>query len=347
MQRTDLHAAVLAMNIPAVKALLAGRRPGVTGTRHTVSTSSSSSSTPQRNFGAGASGGSGGGAAAGSASASAPSSAAPPAAAGAAAAAAMPAPTPLPSCRGNVDVQEENGWTPLIQAVALGADSGVEVARVLLDHKAKVGICGKDGFSTMHWAAACGNVGCIELLVQRGGDVNCPSTFPVGPTARSAAARRSVGETPLHRAARLGAVSCVQKLLQLGANIDARSAFRETALDVAGEYNTRVNPDVRLLVRKVFLEYKPTLKTLVLHHDDCLQHLTPREHQEAPGRLTAVMDAITDPARFHPWELTVSDSFERCSWPQVVRVHAKSYVMMVSEQQHTRKRDCVCLDYSL
>ena len=36
------------------------------------------------------------------------------------------------------------------------------------------------------------------------------------------------------------------------------------------------------------------------------------EHQEAPGRITAVMSAIKDPARFEPWELKVSSAFQMC-----------------------------------
>ena len=305
--------------------------------------------------------------------------------AGAGAAAAAPAEA-LPSCNGHVDVCEEHGWTPLIQAVALPHDSGVPIARVLLDKGADPAIFDKNGFSTMHWAAACGNVGCIATLHAAGADINVRARRPAL-RRPGAPLCRSIGETPLHRAARLGAVSCIRQLCELGADIFRPSAFHATALDVAGEYNGRVVPANRASVRKALTERAPSLTTLVLHHDDCLQHLTPHEHQEAPGRITAIMDAINDPARFESWELKVSSAFQmcvvlarpparpcarardvgaagcsrrqarsrgegrsraraahcaptpcvhtnshaphRCSWPQVVRVHATSYVQMV------------------
>ena len=47
-------------------------------------------------------------------------------------------------------------------------------------------------------------------------------------------------ETPLHRAARLGRNECVATLLRLGANFRARNERGESAFDVAGMYNDRV-----------------------------------------------------------------------------------------------------------
>ena len=251
LQSTDLHAAVVRNDIAAVRALL-GLDGGDVVRPSSAATSSAaaataSSGTPQRGCGA------------------------KPAAD---AASTASAPAALPSCNGQVDVCEEHGWTPLIQAVALPHDSGVPIARILLANGADPAIYDKNGFSTMHWAAACGNAGCIATLHAAGADINVRARRPAL-RRPGAPLCRSIGETPLHRAARLGAVSCVEKLCELGADIFRPSAFYATALDVAGEFNSRVVPANRASVRKALTQRAPSLATLVLHHDDCLQHLTP------------------------------------------------------------------------
>lgn len=72
-----------------------------------------------------------------------------------------------------------------------------------------------------------------------------------------------------------------------------------TSLDIAGQYEGKTNLKARGAVRKKILSLAPTQRTLVLYHDDCLGHATPDYHQEAPGRLTAIMGKLLSIKRRH------------------------------------------------
>lgn len=70
----------------------------------------------------------------------------------------------------------------------------------------------------MHYAASNGNLDCLKLLVERGGDVNKGDISCC---------------TPLHLAARNGHLLCVEFLCRNGANVQAKSAKGNTPKKMA------------------------------------------------------------------------------------------------------------------
>ena len=132
-------------------------------------------------------------------------------------------------------------YTPMMTACAL---SHQETAAAIVD--LLISECGfmqfdatdKDGFTCLHWAAACGGAPVVTRLLAE----------KPGPRID---ARSVSGDTPLMRAARLGRTGCVKLLVQAGADVRAMNKAKHTALDVAGIYKERRSPTLRKTVRKV------------------------------------------------------------------------------------------------
>lgn len=65
----------------------------------------------------------------------------------------------------------------------------------------------------------------------------------------------------------------------------------------------------------------PQLKTMVLHHSDCLQHGAGGAHQESPARIVKILEAMHRDGLFAPHELTFSQAFTPATRRMVVRAH--------------------------
>eukprot|EP00965_Chrysotila_dentata_P121864 4028123-Pleurochrysis_carterae.AAC.1 len=143
-----------------------------------------------------------------------------------------------------------------------------------------------DGYTALHWAAACGHTDVVDALISAGAD---------------GSATDAKGETPLHRAARLGRTEAVKRLVKSGGRsaVFAMNDDCETCLDVAGRIDVgggavRNLRAVRSSVRREVLSLLPEAKLLVLHHAECQQHLTGDTHQEHPLRLTGILQRLTE-----------------------------------------------------
>jgi ankyrin repeat protein len=100
-----------------------------------------------------------------------------------------------------------------------------EMAKVLLEHGAKVNTQDIDGRSALHFAAEHTNaVDVIPALIRAGADVN----LKLDPTAKHLS-----GATPLIVAAAMGNAQAVKLLLNAGADENVLTWDRMTALDVA------------------------------------------------------------------------------------------------------------------
>jgi len=83
-------------------------------------------------------------------------------------------------------------------------------------------------------------------------------------------------------------------------------------------------------VRKQMRQSIPELKTLVLHHKDCMNHV-PRGScpWEAPSRITAILNALQDENNFDIDELMFSENFPQANVRQLSRVHSEKYIRFV------------------
>jgi ankyrin repeat protein len=92
-----------------------------------------------------------------------------------------------------------------------------------------------DGNTLLHFAASNDNIPMVQLLIDRGADVN---------------ARANDGSTPLFRASFMGHLDIIQLLLDRGADIDAQNSKKNTALHYILQYTSRIDcfPVIKLLV---------------------------------------------------------------------------------------------------
>ena len=110
-----------------------------------------------------------------------------------------------------------DGWTALHLAAFFGH---VEAARELLNKGAVINARSTNAMKNMplHAAAAGRSLPVVNLLIERGADVN---------------ARQHGGFAPLHSAAANGDVDMMQALVDAGADVSARTESQQLPLDLA------------------------------------------------------------------------------------------------------------------
>jgi hypothetical protein len=150
----------------------------------------------------------------------------------------------------DVNVRDEQGWTPLHHAAMRGAAS---VVLLLLEKGADVNARASDGATPLHMAAAYSNPNVVDLLISKGADVNAkdnsgrtPLHYAVMNSSLSTVelllsrkanpnAADNEGRTPLHYAVEREAISIVKYLIKKHANINIRDKYGKTPLDIAHE----------------------------------------------------------------------------------------------------------------
>ena len=130
----------------------------------------------------------------------------------------------------NVNVRDENGYTPLHEAARAGL---TDMARLLIAKGARVRDDGPGGLTPLHLAAEHGFTDTVRLLLENGADVNVKAPD---------------GRTPLYVAAAHGHAETVRLLLRKGADVNVRERLGETPLSRA--VRTRSVETVRLLLEK-------------------------------------------------------------------------------------------------
>ncbi|OWY96418.1 hypothetical protein PHMEG_00033316 [Phytophthora megakarya] len=121
-----------------------------------------------------------------------------------------------------LDVQNENGWTPLIAASQRDL---VQIVNTLLHKKASVELRTKDGRSALHIAAEEGRVDVVCLLLQHGAEIDVVN---------------KAKWTPLMMAANRGHRETIKFLVEKGASLTCKNQLGENAADVA-KFNSRTD----------------------------------------------------------------------------------------------------------
>ena len=270
-----------------------------------------------------------------------------------------------PSMSLMINQRDEAGYFPLHSAVALcllddfglNRPDSLEICQLLINIGADVTCRDNEGNTAVHWASRAGHVGVLGLLLVR----NCPLDV-----------QNNVGETALHWAMRAGerGAEAVKVLVENGARVNVFNRNFRRPLDVAAEefVGLQEGSDSSLTQNKTIAICKPDSRerraarwnlmecssqsrTLVLYHQECLEHLAKSDADwEVPDRIENIMTTLTartvnsclpdDELSFKPCEVTISNEFERATLELLSRVHSAEYLAFVNDlsKELDRKR---------
>ncbi|XP_026736492.1 uncharacterized protein LOC113500038 isoform X3 [Trichoplusia ni] len=201
-----------------------------------------------------------------------------------------------------VNVQDDNGYTPLHQACLNGRK---DIVRVLLSAGASPCMVDKKGATPLHLAAFKGDTDICYMLLEH-------SNSPVNIDQLT-----SDHETALLIAAQFGFVNVVSQLISRGADVTIKNSNDESALDLAAQYG-------RLATVQHLLQVRPQLVDQY-RYPACRSQIftnTPLHRASKNGRkdvVTALIDAGMDPnVRTHSG--TPLHEAARFGKPSVVRI---------------------------
>jgi SHAQKYF class myb-like DNA-binding protein len=167
---------------------------------------------------------------------------------------------------------------------------------------------------------------CLHLVAQEGYDLIANYLILKGCPVNAIDIN---GDTAAHVAARSGHLSVIQVLTDCGANFHVRNNSWRCPLDLAGDC-----PELhlsRLDIRRSILTMEPRLRSLVLYHEDCLEHAARRESDwEGPDRLTGIMNLILDTASFPNYQVEITNQFPKAPVEMLSRVHSSEYIAFVN-----------------
>ncbi|KAL8104599.1 hypothetical protein AgCh_028717 [Apium graveolens] len=114
-----------------------------------------------------------------------------------------------------INSADEEGWVPLHSAASSG---NVEIVELLLNRGADVNLKNNGGRTALHYAASKGWLKIAQILISHDAKLNV---------------KDKVGCTPLHRAASTGNAELCEFLIEEGAEVDAEDRAGQTALMTA------------------------------------------------------------------------------------------------------------------
>lgn len=273
-----------------------------------------------------------------------------------------------------INERDDAGYHPLHSAVALGlldqlgpnCQEAVEICQLLIDSGADVKCRDKFGNTSVHWAARAGHTEVLGLLLLK----SCPLDV-----------QNDAGETALHWAMRAGnrGAGAVKVLVENGALVGVFNRSFRRPLDVAAEgfgslqeeaegggsgenslaSSTLVDQSERRSTRWNLMRFSSQCRTLVIHHHECLEHLAKSEHDwEVPDRVESIISTLTsrtsescapsDTKSFKPYEVSLSNDFERATLELLSRIHSAEYLAFVNDlsKELERKRKQQLLEES-
>ena len=209
----------------------------------------------------------------------------------------------------------------------------------------------REGFSSVHWFAACAEVWALESILS-----HVPSSIVLTSGKN--------GDTPFHRACRFGRGDNAVVLLQGKRDPSspgvkevwlALNADLETGADVAGIFQGRVNKEDRDRVLEGFVKYRKNKKialpmeTLLLYHKECGEQVPRKEGSqgacpwEAPDRIDQVLNALGDSANLPSRFISMVNSFPPATLEQISRVHSAEYLSVLSELASSHPKQPIAL----
>lgn len=212
----------------------------------------------------------------------------------------------------------KNGELPLLIEAAtqdLAENLIYDLCKVLLEFGALVNAVDNRGNTCLHNAAIKGYDKLGKLLLNKGCVVNTVN---------------DEGNAAVHLAALHGHAPMLEMLAGLGANFHLRNNSALSPLDLAGQISR--DPGEREVLRRHMFSIEPRLRTLILFHNDFLEHSARRPTDwEGPDRLTAIMKKLQNRQIFPDYEVEFSSQFEKGDVTLLGRVHSPEYLAFVND----------------
>ena len=156
-----------------------------------------------------------------------------------------------------VDLQAEDGWTPLLMACREGH---TDITKTLIKNYASVNLSDKTGRTPLMTASAAGNKKIIELLLENGARIDETDLE---------------GKTALHQACFEGRRECAQTLLNHKANPSIADKHCETPYDVARRMR-------RIAISKLLEFVNPPTTDVVVEHRSSISSTISVQHRSGP-----------------------------------------------------------------
>lgn len=190
----------------------------------------------------------------------------------------------------------------------------VDICKLLVEHGASTTLVNTKLKSCLHIAAEQGFDAVAKYLILKGCPVNGVDEN---------------GDTAAHLAARNGHIHVLNVLSSCGANCHIRNNAARCALDVAQDCPE--SGVTREEIRDAMLVMEPRLRSLILYHEDCLEHAARRESDwEGPDRLRGIMKLLMDSKEFPGHKVEISNQFDKAHVELLSRVHSPEYIAFVN-----------------
>jgi len=226
-----------------------------------------------------------------------------------------------------------------------------EVLRLLLMRNCPLDAQNQAGETALHWAVRAGLRGrsAVRVLVENGARVNVFDRSFKRPLDVAAEGFGGRGETDDEDDGEDVRKKAAKRQRVDGGDLANGSSGNNNDDDPAFAYDPPLTDDdaareERKLSRWNLLKHSSQCRTLVLHHPECLDHAAKSEHDwEVPDRIKSIISTLShrttdvggpgsdNVLTFKPYEVTVSEEFERASLELLSRIHSAEYLAFVNE----------------
>ena len=158
----------------------------------------------------------------------------------------------------DLNLKDNKGWTPLLLALR---DVHLEIAAILIKHRASVKSTNKDGVTPLHLAIQLGSMELSKAILERNANINAKDKKGLTPMHYASDSEfdnpdiaqflinnganledvSHLGTTPLHMAAGKGFVNIARFLLHKGSDINAKDKKGFSALHYASDSTEKQN----------------------------------------------------------------------------------------------------------